>query len=618
MVFAFDAVQNDSLNFHTRSLVWFCATIILYLVDRLVMRLNCTYKSRIVSASAVEAMDGSQMLLLKIRRPVLFNFKPGQYAYIRLSAIDGTWHPFSIASAPSSRHLEFYIQIQGGRRSKTWTRKLWNFLQDEGSRDSSGIIDFDVMGPAGSSLGKMNHYSHGLLVGSGTGIVPLLSMFKEHVHCLLRSDHFASLEERQGRRAELFQVLESRSKGCFASQFLRAWKPKADPIPKGDTSSRGGSKTLRKTARQLRSAALRAYLGIIGWLLLMFLVVFGVLLIGSTISWNTLPVILHGEMTTALKIAMLVFQIAFAIPSLFIFETGASLLGFADFVSILACIFADTTFFSEYERSSGRLSDVHLITYTLLTSYQVARLWYQVVEANRTPKVNSEQGHTMDRLELVWIVPSAPLVATMVQDLERLLEEVVNKYTLEAALKACRVNIYCTDTNESAAFDLRNEVSDLLLYQRGMISFGAPEMAEIIENQSLEILNEAGASSTLLACSGSSKFAQSIGQIKCMHQLALRVTGNERHCMDFVYQTHQDHRRKSQRWGGLRSSSMLSHGSISSSSSLGDSNSGNGLDDAESAQGKSVKHINFASYRQAPTDASDLMSILSKSRAQTQ
>ena len=107
------------------------------------------------------------MLLLKLRRPVLFQFKPGQYAFLKYSNIDAYWHPFSIASDPSSRYLEFYIEVFG---EDTWTGKLWDLLKKEKNdvfNDSR--IEMGVMGPCGTSLGKTENFSHGLAIGAGTG-----------------------------------------------------------------------------------------------------------------------------------------------------------------------------------------------------------------------------------------------------------------------------------------------------------------------------------------------------------------------------------------------------------------------------------------------------------------
>ena len=134
------------------------------------MRMNHKYKTRLLASTTLEGSNGSKMMILKLRRPILFRFKPGQYCFLRMQDLDIHWHPFSIASGPSATELEFYIEVFG---EESWTGKLWNMLKtnnDSGESDLSDlIIDFEVIGPYGTSLGKTEDFSNVLAVGTGTG-----------------------------------------------------------------------------------------------------------------------------------------------------------------------------------------------------------------------------------------------------------------------------------------------------------------------------------------------------------------------------------------------------------------------------------------------------------------
>ena len=126
--------------------------------------LNHTYKTRVVSASCVLGSDGSRMLFIKMKKPILFQFKPGQYAHLKHSPIDQQWHPFSIASDPWSRFLEFYIEVLG---PETWTGRLWDLLKDKGDDGlTNNRVEVDVMGPSEQVWAK---WRIGLLIGAGTG-----------------------------------------------------------------------------------------------------------------------------------------------------------------------------------------------------------------------------------------------------------------------------------------------------------------------------------------------------------------------------------------------------------------------------------------------------------------
>ena len=120
-------------------------------------------------------------------------FKPGQYAFLRCACIDRTWHPFTIASRPGSSTVEFFIEVYnsgGDGRNLTWTESLWAKLCDDDSKGGAarGLCDtqtalpsFQIKGPYGTPLGTApEDYSHCIAIGSGTGIVPVMSMLKAH------------------------------------------------------------------------------------------------------------------------------------------------------------------------------------------------------------------------------------------------------------------------------------------------------------------------------------------------------------------------------------------------------------------------------------------------------
>ncbi|CAK0855473.1 unnamed protein product [Prorocentrum cordatum] len=55
------------------------------------------------------------MLTLVCKKPVDFQFAPGQYAYIQISSLDITFHPCSMSSAPEEVVLRFYIVVYKGQ-----------------------------------------------------------------------------------------------------------------------------------------------------------------------------------------------------------------------------------------------------------------------------------------------------------------------------------------------------------------------------------------------------------------------------------------------------------------------------------------------------------------------
>ena len=104
-----DAAQRSGEKERYQSYKWFVTTLLYYFCDILVMRFNHRFTTRIKSFVSVEGHEGSKMVILRIKRPTLFNFQPGQYAFLRSKYIDYAWHPFSIASEPETQILLFYI-----------------------------------------------------------------------------------------------------------------------------------------------------------------------------------------------------------------------------------------------------------------------------------------------------------------------------------------------------------------------------------------------------------------------------------------------------------------------------------------------------------------------------
>jgi predicted ferric reductase len=169
-----DVQERTGNKQRSQTFRWFSSTLAFYFCDRAAMYLNHWYETRLLGASVVTSSSGSKMVLLKLSRPALFRFKPGQYAFLRVNSIDNQWHPFSIASYPDSSQLEFYIEVYDG---KAWTMKLCDLLEANNGRGgaSSFRLNVEVMGPYGTPLAKTEDYSHILAVGAGTGTSKMIS-----------------------------------------------------------------------------------------------------------------------------------------------------------------------------------------------------------------------------------------------------------------------------------------------------------------------------------------------------------------------------------------------------------------------------------------------------------
>ena len=140
-------------------------------------------------------------IVFTIPRPVDFIFTSGQWAHIKVPCIDGVeWHPFSIASDPASNKLEFLIQVQ---KPGSWSYKLMKKIQSLQSTKSVTLEDVEVMGPYGSKICDTTHHSHTILIGSGTGITPMLSILRSNNRKLMQLD-----------KAGFYQAIKNSKKEC--------------------------------------------------------------------------------------------------------------------------------------------------------------------------------------------------------------------------------------------------------------------------------------------------------------------------------------------------------------------------------------------------------------------
>jgi hypothetical protein len=591
VVHTFDMAQRKGQHSRSQTFKWFSSTLLYYLCDRAAMHLNHKYQTRLVSSSAVTGTNGSRMLIIKLKRPVLFNSKPGQYAFLRLTELDLHWHPFSIASGPDSSCLEFYIEVF---TDKSWTGKLWKMLKADGDTNGSNLREFDleVMGPYGTSLANTNSYSHALAVGSGTGkynvvlsrcklhvaiecspidtlftgIVPMLSLFKQHVHQLLRLDpanHFLDLERHQ-RKIRQIEKAEEPRKASLAKKVAASCRARRTPDDRPSKSKRdsvvqsirnriaihesvqemeGSDRQLVRLSMQaMRSAARRATRSIYGVVLLTIMPVLGISLIALTISWNTIDVELYGGMVEALMILTAVFQLSFAVVACCVWDASQ----FAAFIDTAFCLimpFADWYWFGHYEQN-GVLSPSDITTYSLLMGYLTARAWSMTVKPRhrswRTADGSCSGLTTLERLEMVWVTRSASLVSEILPEINTIWDQLVSVWGAENAQAVCRIQIFVTDTDQRAVALLKQELLHQSLGQGtcDSIRFERPDFAEIIENHTLDMITTRRNSYSVLAFCGSPILAGNLHHLKINNDMVAAVTGNKRHQMEFVSESY--------------------------------------------------------------------------------
>jgi ferric-chelate reductase len=181
---AFSIYQDRSVDFSSLGhYTW--PAILLWGLDRVIRicRLFISYFAtskvesfsgpKISSSPKIELLPG-RVIRLTIPTPKLFNWRPGQSAYLTIPKISSTpleGHPFTISAidAKSLQHSELKFLIQD-RKGKGFTSRLYD------SEETSTIGNVLIDGPY-STPPRVNGYDTVLLIASGSGVtftLPLL------------------------------------------------------------------------------------------------------------------------------------------------------------------------------------------------------------------------------------------------------------------------------------------------------------------------------------------------------------------------------------------------------------------------------------------------------------
>jgi propane monooxygenase reductase subunit len=128
-----------------------------------------TVRTRVTS---LESVTGDIVALrLEPTEPDVFEFKPGQYADLRIPGTD-EYRSFSMASTMSTTgQLEFLVKKYPGG-------KFAALLDDANSEGISAGDEIELTGPYGSSTLKDGHVLPVVCIGGGAGMAPILSIVR--------------------------------------------------------------------------------------------------------------------------------------------------------------------------------------------------------------------------------------------------------------------------------------------------------------------------------------------------------------------------------------------------------------------------------------------------------
>nr|KAF6393057.1 NADPH oxidase 5 [Pipistrellus kuhlii] len=172
--------------------------------------------SRMAALSIVEVnLLPSKVTHLLIKRPLLFNYRPGDYLYLNIPTIARyEWHPFTISSAPEQKDtIWLHIRSEG-----QWTNRLYESFKvtDPVHCDSKRLsrslrmrrsqrrpqvsemtpenhqlcnIKCYIDGPYGTPTRRIFASEHAVLIGAGIGITPFASILQSIMYRYQKRKH---------------------------------------------------------------------------------------------------------------------------------------------------------------------------------------------------------------------------------------------------------------------------------------------------------------------------------------------------------------------------------------------------------------------------------------------
>uniref|UniRef100_A0A1D1XZF6 Respiratory burst oxidase A n=1 Tax=Anthurium amnicola TaxID=1678845 RepID=A0A1D1XZF6_9ARAE len=172
--------------------------VLLYAGERTLRAFRSGYYS--VRLLKVAIYPGN-VLTLQMSKPPAFRYKSGQYMFVQCPAVSPfEWHPFSITSAPGDDYLSVHIRQLGD-----WTQELKRVFSEACEppvAGKSGLLRADettkknlpkllIDGPYGAPAQDYRKYDVLLLVGLGIGATPFISILKDLLNSIVKTEEQA-------------------------------------------------------------------------------------------------------------------------------------------------------------------------------------------------------------------------------------------------------------------------------------------------------------------------------------------------------------------------------------------------------------------------------------------
>eukprot|EP00035_Acanthoeca_spectabilis_P009506 m.168287 g.168287 ORF g.168287 m.168287 type:complete len:993 (-) comp14745_c0_seq1:167-3145(-) len=459
MIHTFDSEARQGRH-RSQTSQWVVGSLAVFLADRCWRYL--TQQTRVPVINAVCHADGGSVTL-KLIKPWWFRFVPGQYVHLQVPEIDSMWHPFSIASSPEWSWVTLIIAVVPGEGQ--WTQRLAAEVR------AGKLVEVNVRGPFGNPIGPPSDApaaANIVAVGTGTGIVPMVSLLK------VRADMLGQLSASGMARSRLTTAKKQAAANmadCLGANIspgtneafrhfqllYRKWM--LDRYNAGT----GPMPVFLKRAEADAGRQHDFYLGV----LVLIWVSFEALVTGLVLSWANLnhPATLTPGMQCFLEVTSFLLVIPFAItvvgwslgrsrfdsPGLYL-----HCLAIAAMVAVLGWMVAEGRF--------GRLSQIEEVGLVAFSIWRLSAAWALRRgdgTGSSTARYSSAR-HEVETFKFLWVTRSAELAIALLSDLEstfsQLEQSIHGKPTYTVGTPAFRqleLKVFCTDRSPDRVVQLK-------------------------------------------------------------------------------------------------------------------------------------------------------------------
>jgi len=261
--------------------------------------------------------------------------------------------------------------------------------------------------------------------------------------------------------------------------------------------------------------------------------VFGVAVISLFLSWNAIRVKFDAMscreyefMNKTLAFVTIIFQSMFAIV-VFCLWSMDSFFFFLDVLVLITSIILDVF---RYSGNWTTLDSLYYTSYLASVSYMTFRSWARVVHSQNDSWRRLAMRDGLKTFSLVWVTRSASLAASVLPDIDDIMQELTKVWGTEDLHKVCRISIYVTDKDKAACDMLRDETKE----SKVSIAFKRPDFEAILEDHIVEMIANEKQSQTVIPFCGSPKLASTINKIKLATDAIVVTAGYKHHKMEFV------------------------------------------------------------------------------------